>query len=452
MTTVAIATLGCKVNQFESEALMASLEEKGYDIVPFGEGADITVVNTCTVTHRADFQSRQMVRRAFRANPTSLLIVTGCYAEVEPESAATIQGVTHVLGNAEKVHLADLLPLIQKGEFPATRVLDIQKEDRFFELPLHSFHHHTRAFLKIQDGCDSRCSYCIVPYARGRSRSLPPQRVIEQMKLLKEKGFKEVVLTGIHIGAYGRDLSPVSSLEKLLEDLERADSPSRIRLSSVEPVDFSTGLISFLSKSTKICPHLHIPVQSGDDDILRGMNRNYDRPFLTSLIQELYQKIPSLCIGADIIAGFPGETEEQFEESRQWIECLPFSYLHVFPFSRRKGTPAAQFSGQVDGQKIKRRAEILRNLGKQKRHAFYRRFLHQELSVLVEDRRNRQTGKCRGVSCNYIPVFLAGQCDSAGQQSWINQEVKVRVKEILEEGVTGLVTEEIAWKKKGSSH
>ncbi len=244
MTTVTIATLGCKVNQFESEALMDSLEEQGYRLVPFGEPADITIINTCTVTHRADFQSRQMARRASRSNPGSLLIVTGCGADVDPERMAEIQGVTHVLGNVEKSYLHEILPLIRSGDFPTIRVSDIQKEDRLFETPLHSFHRHTRAFLKIQDGCDSRCSYCIVPHARGRSRSLPPDRIVETVRAFKERGYKEVVLTGIHIGAYGRDLVPPVSLEKLLDRLDTSDAPSRIRLSSVEPLDFSPGLIS----------------------------------------------------------------------------------------------------------------------------------------------------------------------------------------------------------------
>jgi threonylcarbamoyladenosine tRNA methylthiotransferase MtaB len=442
MTTVAIATLGCKVNQFESEALMDSLEEQGYRLVPFGEPADITIINTCTVTHRADFQSRQMARRASRSNPESLLIVTGCYADVEPERMAEIQGVTHVLGNVEKSHLPEILPLIRRGEFPRIRVSDIQKEDRLFETPLHSFHRHTRAFLKIQDGCDSRCSYCIVPHARGRSRSLPPDRIMETMRAFKERGYKEVVLTGIHIGAYGRDLVPPVRLEKLLDQLDTSDSPSRIRLSSVEPLDFSSGLISLLSRSSRVCPHLHIPIQSGDDEILKGMNRDYDRSFLSHLVQDLHQTLPNLCIGADVIVGFPGETEDRFERTRQLIEALPFSYLHVFPFSRRKGTPAFHFSEQVDGKKTKQRAERLRALGKQKRWAFYQGFMDMELDVLVEDRKDKGSGRLKGFSRNYIPVFLAADERAPVQPDWMNREVKVRVAGVSEHGVTGRVVEE----------
>ncbi len=437
MTSISVTTLGCKVNQYESEALIDALEQKGYALVPFGEGADITIINTCTVTHRADFQSRQMVRRAFRSNPNSLILVTGCYPQVDPEAFLKMHEVNYLLGNGEKNRIPDLLPLMQKGEFPRVQIGDIQGERHFSEFPLHSFHHHTRAFLKIQDGCNAYCSYCIVPHARGRSRSLQPERVVENLKVLKEKGFKEVVLTGIHLGAYGLDLNSSLSLEKLLRRLEKEETPDRIRLSSMEPGDFSPELISTLSQSRKICPHLHLSIQSGDDEILKKMNRDYDRSFLSDLIQELYLKIPNLSIGADVIVGFPGETEEKFKHTCGLVESLPFSYLHVFPFSRRKKTPAFQFPQKVDEREITKRAETMRELGKQKRHAFYRRFLHQELHVLVEDLREKETGRWRGFSRNYIPVSLHGKNGSPEHWDGVNQEWTVRVTELTEKGVIG---------------
>src|SRR4030042_3665233 len=357
MTTISITQRGCKVNQFESEALMSALEQRGYGLVPFGEGADITIINTCTVTHRAYFQSRQMVRRAFRSNPNSLIIVTGCYLQVEPNAFIKMKEVRYLLGNGEKNQIPDLLPLMRKGEFPRVQVSDIQKKILFSETPLHSFHRHTRAFLKIQDGCNAYCSYCIVPHARGRSRSLHPERVVENLKDLQEKGFKEVVLTGIHLGAYGLDLDTPFPLEELISQLEKKETPDRIRLSSIEPGDFSPELIYTLSRSSKICPHLHISIQSGDDEILQKMNRDYDRSFLTDLIQELHLRIPRLSIGAYVIVGFPGETEEKFQHTYGLVESLPFSYLNVFPFSRRKGTPAFQLPQGVDENGIKEHRE-----------------------------------------------------------------------------------------------
>ena len=441
MTTVAVATLGCKVNQFESEALMDALEQRGYALVPFEGGADVAIINTCTVTHRADFQSRQTVRRALRSNPNSLIIVTGCYPQVEPDAFLEMKGALYLLGNKEKNQIPDLLPLMQKGEYPRVRVGDIQKEAPFSETSLHSFHRHTRAFLKIQDGCNGRCTYCIVHHARGRSRSLQPQRVIGNLKVLKEKGFREVVLTGIHLGAYGLDFDPPFPLERLIGQLEKEETPDRIRLSSIEPGDFSPELIRTLSQSGKICPHLHISIQSGDDEILEKMNRGYNRSYLSDLIRELHLRIPHLSVGADVIVGFPGETEEKFKHTYEFVESLPFSYLHVFPFSRRKGTPAFQFPQRVDEREIKKRAEAMRELGKQKRLAFYRQFLDQELSVLIEDRKEKSTGRWKGLSRNYVPVLLVNENGMKDHPDRVNREWIVRVTGLAEKGVTGEVLE-----------
>jgi len=441
MTTVAVATLGCKVNQFESEALIDALEQREYTIVPFGEGADITIINTCTVTHRADFQSRQMVRRASRSNPNSLVIVTGCYPQVEADTLLKMKGVHYLLGNGEKNRIPNYLPSMQEGKFPRMQVGDIQKERLFSEIPLLSFHRHTRAFLKIQDGCNAYCSYCIVPHARGQSRSLPPERVVQNLKALKERGFKEAVLTGIHLGVYGRDLNPPFPLESLLRRLEKEETPDRIRLSSIEPGDFSPELISALAQSDKVCPHLHIPIQSGDDEVLKKMKRDYDRSFLSDLVQDLHRGISSLSIGADVIVGFPAETEEKFRHTVELVESLPFSYLHVFPFSKRKGTPAFQSPQRVSEKEIKKRAGGMRELGKQKRQAFYRQYLNQELSVLVEDRREKETGRRKGLSRNYIPVLLTGGNGTGKHWDGVNQEVTVRVIELAEKGVIGEVLE-----------
>jgi threonylcarbamoyladenosine tRNA methylthiotransferase MtaB len=265
--------------------------------------------------------------------------------------------------------------------------------------------------------------------------------VVENLKIFKEKGFKEVVLTGIHLGAYGLDLNPPFPLEKLIKQLEEEETPHRIRLSSIEPGDFSPELIFTLSQSNKICPHLHIPIQSGDDEILKKMNRGYNHSFLSDLIQELHLRIPRLSIGADVIVGFPGETEEKFQHTYGLVESLPFSYLHVFPFSRRKGTPAFQFPQGVDEKEIKKRAETMRELGKQKRQVFYRQFLNQELSVLVEDRKEKETGRWKGLSRNYIPVLITDKNGIKEHRDWVNHEWTVRVTDLTEKGVIGKVLE-----------
>ncbi|NWG04306.1 MAG: tRNA (N(6)-L-threonylcarbamoyladenosine(37)-C(2))-methylthiotransferase MtaB [Syntrophaceae bacterium] len=439
MKTVSVVTFGCKVNQFESEAISHGLEQRGYILVPFGEGADMTIVNTCTVTQRADFQSRQAIRRASRSNPNSLIIVTGCYPQVEPAAFLKMKEIDYLLGNKEKSEIPQFLSLMQTGKFPRVQIGNIQEEKSFSETPLHSFHRHTRAFLKIQDGCNDRCSYCIVPHARGPSRSLRPERVSENLKVLKEKGFKEVVLIGIHLGAYGLELDPPFPLKELIRRLEREETPDRIRLSSMEPGDFSPELISALSQSEKICPHLHLSIQSGDDEILKKMNRNYNRSSLSSLIQELFLRIPNLSIGADVIVGFPGETEDHFRQTYGLVESLPFSYLHVFPFSRRKGTPAYQYPQGQNEKEIKKRAMEMRELGRQKRRMFYQRFLNQELRVLVENRKEKETGKWKGLSRNFIPVRLHHQNGNQEDPSWVNQEWTVRMTEWSESALIGEV-------------
>ncbi len=253
------------------------------------------------------------------------------------------------------------------------------------------------------------------------------------MKTLKERGFKEVVLTGIHLGSYGLDLSPPYPLQKLIESLERGETPGRIRLSSIEPTDFSSSLILTLSQSKKVCPHLHIPIQSGDDDLLKRMNRGYDRSFLIDLILSLKEKISDVSIGADFIIGFPGETEERFKRTYQLIETLPLSYLHVFPFSKRKGTLASQLSPQLPESRIKERTDLIRRLGREKRQAFLRQFLNKELDVLVEDRRDKKTGEWIGLSRNYIPVLL----NLDRREQWVNQERRVWITGVFEKGLVG---------------
>lgn len=309
----------------------------------------------------------------------------------------------------------------------------VGKQQGFEEWRLPLFSERTRAYLKVQDGCNSFCSYCIVPYARGKNRSLPLERALSQARDLSEQGFKEVVLTGIHLGTYGEDLLPSLSLLDLLQALEEEPLEFRLRLSSIEPGEFTPQLIDFLASSRRICPHLHIPMQSGDDRTLQRMNRNYSHAFFEDLVNRLIRSIRGLAIGLDVIGGFPGEDEQAFKNTMNLIERFPLAYLHVFPFSRRKGTTAAGFPGQIPSQVIRGRCQALRELGQKKRNQFHQSFLGQRMKVLVESKRDRESGMLKGYSQNYLPLFLPGG------DELMNQEVDVEVIEVQEGKVLGEV-------------
>jgi threonylcarbamoyladenosine tRNA methylthiotransferase MtaB len=418
---VALVTLGCKTNQSDAASLAAELAVRGHQIVPPSEAADVSIIHTCTVTQKTDYQSRQMIRRVVGRNPGGQVIVTGCYAQVSPEPLQAIAGVDYVVGLAERKKIPEILA---SGEKPRkARILSspVEKERAFEEWGLPGYTDRTRALLKVQDGCNSFCSYCIVPYARGRSRSLPLERVLSRARELSALGFQEVVLTGIHLGTYGEDLLPSRSLLTLLEALEKERPAFRLRLSSIEPREFNPPLLDYLAGSSWVCPHLHIPLQNGDDRILERMNRNYSVSFFADLVNRLARTIPGVSIGADVIGGFPGEDESAFQNTRDLIEKLPLAYLHVFPFSRRKGTPAAVFPAQVPPQVIRARCRALRELGEKKREAYYRSFLGQKVKVLVESKRDRESGLLKGFSRHYLPVLLPGEDEK------INQEVEVEV-------------------------
>jgi threonylcarbamoyladenosine tRNA methylthiotransferase MtaB len=424
-TTVAITTLGCKVNQYETAVMAEALSARGYRLTAFRSKADVYLINTCTVTKNTDYQCRQLIRRAHKANPGAPIIVTGCYAQVAPDVLAQMPGVILVLGNAEKQRIADYIEPACCSSVPARTIIpDVRSETCFTDPPLRSFANHTRAFLKIQDGCESFCSYCIVPYARGSLRSLPPDEVLRRLCALNEAGFREVVLSGIHLGAYGIDLTPRRTLLTLLQLIDSSTPVSRVRLSSLEPMDVDSEFIAFLAASRTICPHLHLPLQSGDDAILTRMNRPYRSADFRELATTLHEAIPNLCLGTDLIAGFPGETEAQFRSTCEMLESLPISYVHVFPYSRREKTAAADFPGQVPQQVIKARSAALRIIGAEKRREFYSTFIGKELSVLVEGRADGLPGLLRGWTSNYIPVVFEGP------SGILNHEVTVRADRI----------------------
>ena len=415
MKRVAITTLGCKTNQFESAAMTEQLAGAGYTIVPFSEPADIYVVNSCTVTARTDAETRRLIRRARRLNPQARIIATGCYAQVAPGDLERMPEVDSVLGNREK---QDIARLVVTGE---TRVSDIAGELIADPLHLSSFSEHTRAFLQAQNGCDSFCAYCIVPYARGRSRSVALDDVLAGVANLAANGYQEVVLTGIHLGAYGLDLTPRRSLTELVRRIDADRLVPRLRIGSVEPNELGDDLIGLMARSEIICPHLHLPLQSGSDTVLTRMGRRYTAAQFRELVGKITAEMPDAFIGADVIAGFPGETDEEFRETLDLVRELPFSDLHVFPYSRRSGTRAATMPAQVASHIIKERAERLREVAGEKRSLFLERFVGRELSVLVQGYNDRKR-ICRGLARNYLTVAFPG---SAGME---NREVTVRVE------------------------
>jgi len=412
MFKVAVTTLGCKVNQCESAGIAEAMAARGITLVPFEVEADCYIVNTCTVTGRTDNQSRQLIRRAIRRNPAAVVLVTGCYAQRAPEEIARIPGVRIVAGNAEKSRLPELLEKLAKGKGPEVQVGDIRSEKRFSPLGATVIPGHTRAFLKIQDGCDALCSYCIVPRVRGGSRSFRPVEIERGIASLAAKGFREVVLSGIHLGAYGRDLVPATDLTTVVRRIVEERPIERLRLSSIEPREITVELLSLIGSSGIVCRHLHIPLQSGDDGILAAMNRDYDAAFFRDLIRNVLATIPGIAVGIDVMVGFPGETETAFANTLRLVEELPFAYLHVFPFSRRPGTPAAVMPDQVPEADKKRRVERLRTIGTEKRRTFAEKFIGAPLAVLIEGKKDRSTGFFIGFSDNYIPVVCLSAADA----------------------------------------
>ncbi|OPL15657.1 MAG: hypothetical protein AVO39_07475 [delta proteobacterium MLS_D] len=433
MSKIAIATLGCKVNHYESAGIIEALRRSNHDIVDFRESADIYIVNTCTVTSKTDYQSRQLVRRAHRRNPEAPIVVTGCYAQIDPERLAVLDGVTLVAGDEAK----ELIPrFIERDEHRSGRIIVGNTNHRrpFSSLPVTVMEDQTRAYLKIQDGCDTFCSYCIIPYARGRSRSLPADDVVEAVQGLIGSGYREIVLTGIHLGHYGRDLPQSPGLASLLSRIEADTSLERIRVSSLEPMDITNDLLETIGSSRRLCRHLHLALQSGDDGILRLMGRDYSTAHFRELVYRILDHTPETAIGVDIMVGFPGEGQREFENTAIFVESLPLAYFHVFPYSSRPGTRAAVMENQIDEHIKRERARILRELGAEKRTAFLNRSLGSDLSVLVERKRDRATGLFRGFSDTYIPVCLKN-----GDSSLLNRIVTVNAESIKANKILGKV-------------
>ena len=423
-----IATLGCKVNQCESDALARHLEAGGgIDTQGKGDGhsddrVQVCIINTCTVTHKAAMQSRQAIRQAIRRHPQARIIVTGCYAQTEPDVIAGIAGVDAVVGHSHKFDLPGLLPsqVAKDSAAPGRLWSPVRETIEFAHLPVSAFGNRTRPFLRIQDGCDAFCTYCIVPHARGPSRSMPAAMVAEQLTALGAEGFREVVLTGIHVGAYGLDLSPATTFAELLKAVSVAGGVDQLRLSSIEPAEMKDDIVAIVAASQsqpkgRICPHFHIPLQSGDDEILARMHRPYTGSLFDEVVATIADRLPEAAIGADTLIGFPGESEAAFENTYRRIERLPITYLHVFPFSARKGTPAFHFKDRVPDAVVKARCQRMRTLGERKKRAFYESLLGRRVAVLVEGGTSDRSGEVKGMTGNYVPVHF--QCKGKPPQA-----------------------------------
>jgi threonylcarbamoyladenosine tRNA methylthiotransferase MtaB len=405
---VALATLGCRLNQVDTEQLQAGLEARGFVTVPLEGPADVVVVNTCTVTARAEFSDRQAIRRARRANPEARVVVTGCWAQTSPDQVARVGGVDLVVGNADKHRLPELVEELLAGPAapPRMSVGDLSGA-RLAPLDVPARGRRSRAFLKVQDGCQHRCAFCIVPFARGASRSLAPAAVLEQVRRLVDLGHPEIVLTGIDLGHYGADLAPRASLATLVR-AANVDGLRWLRLSSLLPAYFTGELLDALGSSAAVAPHFHVPLQSGSDRVLRAMRRPYTVALYRRVIDRLSALFPRLGLGADVLVGFPGETEEDFAATVALVEALPFTYLHVFPYSARTGTDAATRSDRVEAATLTRRAAILRTVGEAKAAAFRRGLAGRLEEVLVLERRARATGELVGLTGHYAEVRFAG--------------------------------------------
>jgi threonylcarbamoyladenosine tRNA methylthiotransferase MtaB len=423
---IAIATLGCKINQYDSAVIQSRLAGS-CSFVPFEQEADCYIINSCTVTDRADWEARQLVRRARRLSPQAKVLVTGCYAQVGPDEVAQVPGVDFVIGLNR---LDDLLRFIVEpaaGGETKISVGEVRRERGVPVLGTSALPGHTRAFLKIQEGCNYSCTYCIIPAARGLSRSVTPGAVLAEVRRLAEAGYQEIVLTGIHLGGYGQDLTPKTDLTSMVEKIVASQLVPRVRLSSLDPREVPERLLDLMAGSDTICPHLHICVQAGNDRILKRMRRNYDTSYYRELLARIRERLPDAALGSDIIVGFPGETDEDFSGSLEYFVSLPLTYFHVFPYSKRRGTAAASLSDHVPPAVKKARARMMRELGAQKKREFYQRFQGRRVSVLVEEKLDNKTHRRRGYSRNYLPVLVSGD------GLLPNREIEVRL-ERLENG------------------
>ncbi|MBO6179040.1 MAG: tRNA (N(6)-L-threonylcarbamoyladenosine(37)-C(2))-methylthiotransferase MtaB [Selenomonadaceae bacterium] len=426
-------TLGCKVNQVETEMMISLFLEKGYEIVDFTEIADVYVINTCSVTSVSEQKSRKIIRRAKKTNEKAAVIVVGCYAQVAPDEIAEIPDVSVIIGSKDKSRIVELAEAALNGE--KINAVQGQIPREFEDMSLIYPPKRTRAFLKIEDGCENFCSYCIIPYARGPVRSRSLESVKREAVNLSEKGFLEIVLTGTHIGMYGKDLGGVTLFDAAKTVLENTNI-ERLRLSSLESVELSEDLINFAKDNSRFAKHFHLPLQSGSNSILKAMNRHYKAEDFEKLTTKIIENIPEASISTDIIVGFPGETDELFEETATFIKKLPLSRIHVFPYSKRPGTVAASMDNQVSETEKKRRVGVMQDIGKIKSREFMGKFMGKSAAVLFETETN---GVTDGLTSNYIRVYTKDKVETGKIYDCI-------IEDFYRDGVMGRVAKKIVYK------
>jgi threonylcarbamoyladenosine tRNA methylthiotransferase MtaB len=417
MPTVAFHTLGCKVNHYETEAIWQLFKDSGYERTEFEQTADVYIINTCTVTNTGDKKSRQVIRRAIRKNPDAVICVTGCYAQTSPAEIMAIPGVDIVVGTQDRVKMLEYIEQYKQERQPINGVGNIMKARVYEELEVPAFTDRTRASLKIQEGCNNFCTFCIIPWARGLMRSRDPKEVIKQAQQLVDAGYKEIVLTGIHTGGYGEDMKDYN-LAMLLRDLdEKVVGLKRIRISSIEASQITDEIIEVLDQSMKIVRHLHIPLQSGSNSVLKRMRRKYTMEFFAERLARLHEALPGLAVTSDVIVGFPGETEEEFMETYNFIKENGFSELHVFPYSKRTGTPAARMDDQVDEEIKNERVHRLIALSDQLAKEYASIFEGEVLEVIPEEKYKEEQSNNLfvGYTDNYLKVVFPASEDMIGE-------------------------------------
>lgn len=426
MKKAAFYTLGCKVNQYETEAMAELFADSGYEIKEFTEVADVYVINTCSVTNMGDRKSRQIIRRAKKLNPNAVIAVTGCYAQTAPDEVLAIEGVNLVLGTKDRKNIVTLIEDLNT-ESNINHVSDIMSNHEFEELQIKQYSNRTRAFIKIQEGCNQFCSYCIIPYARGRVRSRKMEEVLEEITNLTKHGCQEFVITGIHVTSYGKDLGDVTLID-LLEEIAKIPEVKRIRLGSLEPGFITKDTLDRLSKMESFCPHFHLSLQSGCDSVLKRMNRKYTTQDIREKCKAIREHFQYPALTTDIIVGFPGETEEEFEETRKFLEEIDLYEMHVFKYSIRKGTKAADMKPQINDQIKAKRSNVLLEMSKQHQKEFETKQLGMVKEVLIEEKMHGKDHYYTGHTKEYIKVALYSE------EPLENKIVKVKLRQILDDG------------------